>query len=133
MDGVLLDGERGFLDRFAQGRVGMNGATEVLAASTEFHDRDDFCDQFGSGMGENRGTENAISLGIGDELDHAFDVLVRQRTAVGPEREFADAHFEPSLFREIFRDTDTGQFRIRAMMLGMHVVIFTPGLPAINS
>ena len=63
MDGVLLDGERGFLDRFAQGRVGMNGATKVFAASAEFHHRDNFRDQFGSGMGENRGAENAISLG----------------------------------------------------------------------
>ena len=53
MDGVLLDGERGFLDRFAQSRVGVNGAAKIFAASAEFHHRDDFRNQFGGGMGEN--------------------------------------------------------------------------------
>ena len=76
VDGVFLDRERGFLDRFAQGRVGVNGAAKVFAASAEFHHRDDFGDQFGGGVGKNRRAENAIGLCIGDELDHAFDVLV---------------------------------------------------------
>ena len=64
---------------------------------------------------------------IGDELDHAFYVLVRQRTAVGAERELADPHLEPFLFREILRDTDAGQFRIRVNDAGDNVIVHVPG------
>src|SRR5258708_29860101 len=106
VDGVLLDRERGFLDRFAQGRMGVDGAAEIFAAPAKFHHRDDFGDQFGGGMGENRGPEDTIGLSVGDEFNHAFDVLVCQRAGIGAEWEFADTHLEAFVFREVFRDTD---------------------------
>ncbi len=44
VDGVLLDRERGFFNRFTQGRVRVHGAAEVFAAPAEFHHRDDLGD-----------------------------------------------------------------------------------------
>ena len=38
VEGAFLDGERGFLDGFAQGWVRMAGAAEILGAATKFHD-----------------------------------------------------------------------------------------------
>ena len=98
VDGVFLDRERGFLDRFAQGRMRVDGAAEVFAAPAEFHHRDDLGDQLRGGVREDRGAEDAIGLGVGDELYHAFDVVVRERAAVGAERKFADAHLDPFSF-----------------------------------
>ena len=55
------------------------------------------------------------------------DVLVGQRAAVGAERKFADPHLEPFLFREVFRDADAGQFRIRVNDAGDDIVVHVPG------
>ena len=48
-------------------------------------------------MMQNVRAENAIGFGVGDELDHSFDVIAANRAAVGTEREFADAHLDPLL------------------------------------
>ena len=98
VDGVFLDRERGFLDRFAQGRMRMHSAAEVFAAAAEFHHRDNLGDQLRGGMRKNRCTENAIGLGIGNELDHALDIRVGQGAAVGAEGEFADRTLRPLSF-----------------------------------
>ncbi len=50
VDGVFLDREGGFLDRFAQGRMRVHGPAEVFAAPAEFHHRDDLRDQFRGGV-----------------------------------------------------------------------------------
>src|ERR1043165_2870631 len=89
MDRPLLDMERGFLHRFAQGRMRVDGAAEILRAAAEFHYGDSLRDQFGGGMRENVGAQDAISLCIRDKFHHAFIILVRHGTAVGAEREFA--------------------------------------------
>ncbi len=99
VDGVLVDRERGFLDRFAQGRVRVNGPAEVFAAAAEFHHRDDFRDQLRGGMRQNRGAENSIGRFIRDKFHQAFDVGVGERPAIGAERKFTDPDLEAIFFR----------------------------------
>jgi len=56
--------------------------------------------------------EDAISFGVGDELDHSFHVIDGKRAAVGAEGKFADAHIDPLLFCLIFSETDARELRI---------------------
>src|SRR6266436_5990286 len=63
-------------------------------------------------MMQDVGAENAISLCVGDELDHSFDVIGAKRPTVGSEWKFANADIDPPLFRLIFGETNTRELGI---------------------
>src|SRR5437899_13084610 len=63
-------------------------------------------------MMQDVGAENAISLCVGDELDHSFDVIGAKRPTVGSEWKFANADIDPLLFRLIFSETNPSELGI---------------------
>ena len=44
MDSAFLDRESRFLDRFAQGRMGVHGTSQIFRTPAKFHYGDCFCD-----------------------------------------------------------------------------------------
>src|SRR6266446_5343233 len=73
------------------------------------------------------GAENAISLCVGDELDHSFDVIGAKRPTVGSEWKFANADIDPPLFRLIFGETNTRQLGIGVDDTGNSFVVYVAG------
>src|SRR6266446_4277744 len=71
--------------------------------------------------------ENAIGFGVGDELDHSFDVIAAKRAAVSAEREFADAHLNSLLLGLIFRETNARQLGIGVDDTGNGFVVHMAG------
>ncbi len=76
VDGAAIDGERGFLDRFVQGRVGVAGAGDVLGRGAELH-RERRLGDHRAGVGaDDVDAEHAVARGIGEDLDEALGVAV---------------------------------------------------------
>src|SRR5205809_8117415 len=63
-------------------------------------------------MMQDVGAENAITLCVGNELEHSFDVIGAKRPTVGSEWKFANADIDPLLFRLIFSETNPGELGI---------------------
>jgi len=90
-----VDRERSLLEGFAQGRVGVAGARDVLGRGPEFLGEGGFGDQ-GSGIGaDDVDTEHPVGLALGQDLDEAFGIAVGAGTGVGGERELAGAVGDP--------------------------------------
>src|SRR6266446_2912807 len=70
------------------------------------------------------GAENAISLCVGDELDHSFDVIGAKRPTVGSEWKFADTDIDPLLFCLVFGETDAGKLGIRVDDASDRLVVY---------
>lgn len=91
MDGLGVGGHGGLLEGFGEGRVGVTRAGNVLARSTIFDGKSGLCDHLTGAGADDVHTENAVGLGIGDELDNTLSVEVGLSTRVGAEGEGTDA------------------------------------------
>src|SRR6516225_1720585 len=64
--------ERGLLDRLRHGRMSVAGAGEVLRRAAELHQDRDFVNEFTRAEANNMRAENAVSRGVGQNLDEAL-------------------------------------------------------------
>src|ERR1700730_11445535 len=83
--------EGGLLDCFAQGRMGMSRAAEVFRAAAEFDHGSRFGNQFRRRVLQNMRAQNAVGLCFDDELDHSFNIFVRERAAISTKWKPANA------------------------------------------
>src|SRR5476651_2211114 len=85
VDGATIDRQGGFLGRFAERRVRVHGAREILRAAVEFHDGDDLGDQLGGVRPNNLRAEQSIRLGVRDQFDEAIRRIARECSAIRAE------------------------------------------------
>ena len=91
MDGFVPSGERGFLDRFVQRRVGMTGATDIFRRRGEFNGERQLGDQGAGIRPDNMRAQYPVGLGIGQNFDEAGAIGTGgPRPRIGDKRELAD-------------------------------------------
>src|SRR5207237_4649762 len=129
VDGALVDCHRGFLDGFAQGRVGVVGAGDVFAAGTEGHRGDGFVDHVRCVGAQDVDAKDPVGLRVGDDLDLPLRLTHRPGAAVGAEGEFADPHLVALRHRVLLRPSDLCQLGVRVDDRGNGVVVHVPELP----
>ena len=80
MNGASADSERGFLDRFGQGRVTVTGARNVLGRCTELHGHDDLVDQVAGIRSDDVGPENPVGLRIRQNFHETVGIRIGPST-----------------------------------------------------
>ena len=89
MDRAFEGGEGGFLYCFRERGMCVAGASEVVGRAGEFHDRGAFGDDGGCLGAEDVDAEDAVGLGVGDDLREAVGFIHGEGAAVDAEVEFA--------------------------------------------
>ena len=107
----LVDGQRGFADRFGQGRMRVAGAGQIFRRAAEFHQHAGFGDQFAGADAEDVNAEHAVGRGVGENLHEAVGLAHRARAAIGGEGEFADLVGDALGLQLFLGRADRGDFR----------------------
>src|SRR5690606_14848799 len=113
VDRALVDRERGFVDGFGKGRVGVDDAREILRCTLEFHRHDRFGDEFGYRRADHVHAEDAIGFGVRDDLDLARGLVHRNRAADRRERERTGLVRDARFLELRLGPADPGDFRFR--------------------
>lgn len=90
MDRLRVGGHSSLLESLGEGRVSVAGTGNVLAGGAVLDGQSGFSNHLTSTGSDDMDTENAVSLGIGDELDNTLSVEVGLGTGVGAEGERTD-------------------------------------------
>lgn len=90
MQGLGVSGHGSLLEGLSQRRVGVAGSGNVLAGGTVLESQGSLSNHFTGARSDDVGTEQTVSLGIGDDLDETLRVEVGLGTGVGAEGESAD-------------------------------------------
>lgn len=90
VDGLAVGGHGSLLEGLGEGWVSMRGAGNILGAGTVLESEDTLCNHLTGVGADNVDTEDTVSLGISEELDHAVRVEVGLCARVGAEGERAD-------------------------------------------
>src|SRR3954447_2524720 len=91
VDGLGVGGHGSLLEGLGEGRVSVTCAGNVLAGGTVLNGKGSLSDHLTGTGSDDVDTENAVGLGIGDELDNTLSVEVGLGTGVGAEGEGTDA------------------------------------------
>lgn len=108
MDSLGVGGHGSLLESLGKGRVGVAGASNVLARSTILKGKGTLSNHLTSVGADNVNTEKAVSLGVGDHLDHTIGVEVGLSAGVGAEREGTDAVGDTGLLELLLRLANPG-------------------------
>src|SRR5487761_400078 len=108
MDGMAIDRERRFLDRFLERGVSMNGTRDVLGGRGEFHGQRSLGDHRAGVRADDMDAEDAIAAGIGENFDKAFGESVGASARIGRERELAGLVGDARLLQLFLRSADRG-------------------------
>lgn len=90
MDGLGVGGHGSLLEGLGEGRVGVTCAGNVLAGSTVLDGEGGLGNHLTSTGSDDVDTQDAVSLGISDELDNTLSVEVGLSAGVGAEGERTD-------------------------------------------
>lgn len=126
---AFIGGQGGFLDDFAEGGVGVDGAREVLAATAELHDGDDFADQFADAAADHVHAQQFVGLGVRDDFHEAARVAVAEGASVRAERELSGLDAQAPVFGLLLGQAGPGDLGAGVDHPGDHVVVHVPGLP----
>lgn len=90
MDGLGVGGHGSLLESLGEGRVGMACAGNVLAGGTVLDGEGSLGNHLTSTGSDDVDTQDAVSLGVSDELNNTLSVEVGLRAGVGAEGERTD-------------------------------------------
>ena len=90
VDGVRVGGHGSLLEGLGEGWVGVACPGDILARSAVLDGQGGFGDHFASVGTDDVHTENAVGLGVSDELDKTLSLEVGLGTGVGAEGEGTD-------------------------------------------
>ena len=74
-------------------------------------------------MLQNVGAKNPVGFRVGHKFDDSIEIIIRNCASVSAEWKSPDPIIDPLLFCLVFRQTDTGQFRIRVNDSGDRIII----------
>jgi hypothetical protein len=108
VDGLRVSSHSRLLESLGEGRVGVAGTGDVLAGGTVLEGQGSLSNHLAGVGADNVGSENAVSLGVSDDLDHAVGVEVGLGAGVGAEGEGADAVLDAGLLEVLLGLADPG-------------------------
>lgn len=91
MDGLGVGGHGSLLESLGKGRVSVASTGNILGGGTVLDGKSGLSDHLTGTGSDDVDTENAVSLGIGNELDNTLSVEVGLGAGVGAEGEGTDA------------------------------------------
>ena len=123
VDRALVHGKCRFFDRFGQRRVSVAGPGDILAARSEFDGDRRFRNQLTRMSTNDVHTKDAVSAGIGQNLDLPIEMSTSTSAAVCDEGEDTLSVFNSTLF-ELFLGRSNGpDFGFRIHHAGNGVVV----------
>ncbi len=90
VDGLVVGTHAGLLDSLRERGVGVARAGNVLRGGAVLHSKYELADELAGVGADDVSAEDLVGLGVGDNLDEAFSVVVGARAGVGHEGELAD-------------------------------------------
>lgn len=123
MDGLRVSGHGSLLEGLGQGRVGVTCAGNILARSTVFHSKSSLSNHLASIGSNDVGAQDTVSLGVGQNLDHAVGVGVGLGTGVGAEGEGADAVRDVLVLEFLLVLANPGNLRVGVHDRGNNTVV----------
>ncbi|KAF1856457.1 hypothetical protein Lal_00048580, partial [Lupinus albus] len=112
VDRVAIHGQGRFVQRLGQGRVREDHHAQVFGAGTELHADRALLYQLRSARADHVDAQDAVGLGIGDDLDQAGGVVGSHGATAGREGEGADVDFDAFGLQGLLGLADPGDFRM---------------------
>src|SRR5829696_396201 len=128
VDGALVDGHGGFLDRLGAGRMRVAGAREVLGRAAEFHQHRRFVDHLARFRPDDVHPEHPGGRRVGEDLHEAVGGVVDLGAAVRREGELADVVGDPRGLQLLLGPAYRGDFRVRVDDARDDLVVHVAGL-----
>src|SRR5690606_38839730 len=100
------------MQRLGERRVREDHHTKVFGAGAEFHRNGALLNQLGSTWANDMHAENAVSLGIGNDLDETSGFVGGHRPSAGRERSDADVDVNPFGLQLLLGLADPCDFRV---------------------
>lgn len=112
MNRVALGGVGGLVDGFTEGRVGVNGARDLLVGRLHADGEAEFGDHLGGIRPDDMRAKDFAVFLAHDEFDEALAFAHGKGFAAGHEREFAHLEFDAFFLRCALGEADAGDLRL---------------------
>lgn len=112
MDGLGVGGHGSLLEGLGKCGMGVAGSGDILAGSTVLESQSTLSDHLTSVGADDVNTENAVSLGVSEHLDHALSVLVGLGSGVGNEGEGSDSVRDVLVLQVLLALADPGDLGV---------------------
>lgn len=123
VDGLVVGSHGSLLHGLRKSRVGVASASNVLSGSTVLDTENALSNELTSVGTNHVDTEDAVSLGISEDLDDTLSIIDSASTRVGHEGELADLVLDALSLEVLLVLTDGGDLRVGVDDTGDGVVV----------